>query len=48
VWLLGGDTRTVATLVGLIDAQRTGGAADAAAVARWLDDGIAPNGADSN
>jgi hypothetical protein len=45
VWLLAGDTRTVATLVGLTDAQRGGGDADAGPVARWLDDGIAPNGA---
>ena len=33
------------TLVGLTDAQRAGGDADAELVARWLDDGIAPNGA---
>ena len=45
VWLLAGDTRTVATLVGLTDAQRAGGDADAELVARWLDDGITPNGA---
>ena len=45
VWLLAGDTRTTAGLVGLTDAQRVGGEADAATVARWLDDGIAPNGA---
>ena len=45
VWLLAGDTHTVATLVGLTDAQRAGGDADAELVARWLDDGIAPNGA---
>jgi conjugative relaxase-like TrwC/TraI family protein len=45
VWLLAGDTRTVATLVGLTDAERADGAADAQLVARWLDDGIAPNGA---
>jgi conjugative relaxase-like TrwC/TraI family protein len=44
-WLLAGDTHTVATLVGLTDAQRAGGEADAELVARWLDDGIAPNGA---
>ena len=36
-WLLAGDTHTVAALVGLTDAQRAGGDADAAAVARWLD-----------
>ena len=45
VWLLAGDTDTVATLVGLSDAQRAGGDAGAELVARWLDDGIAPNGA---
>jgi conjugative relaxase-like TrwC/TraI family protein len=45
VWLLGGDTRTTAALVGLTDAQRAGGDADAAAVARWLDDWLTPNGA---
>ena len=45
VWLLAGDTHTVATLVGLTDAQRAGGDADARLVARWLDDGITPNGA---
>jgi conjugative relaxase-like TrwC/TraI family protein len=44
VWLLAGDTHTVARLVGLTDTQRTGGAADAELAARWLDDGIAPNG----
>jgi hypothetical protein len=45
VWLLAGDTHTTAKLVGLTDAQRAGGEADAERVARWLDDGIAPNGA---
>ena len=44
-WLLAGDTHTVAELVGLTDAERAGGDADAELVARWLDDGIAPNGA---
>jgi conjugative relaxase-like TrwC/TraI family protein len=44
-WLLAGDTHTVAKLVGLTDVQRAGGQADAELVARWLDDGIAPNGA---
>ncbi|WP_445169276.1 MobF family relaxase [Mycolicibacterium sp. Dal123E01] len=29
----------------MTDAQRAGGAADAVVVARWLDDGVAPNGA---
>jgi conjugative relaxase-like TrwC/TraI family protein len=42
-WLLAGDTHTVATLVGLTDGQRAG-EADAGLVARWLDDGVAPNG----
>jgi len=45
VWLLAGDTRTVAMLVGLTDAQRAGGDADPKLVARWLDDGIAADGA---
>ena len=44
-WLLAGDTHTVARLVGLTDAQRAGGDADAETVARWLDDGTAPKGA---
>lgn len=44
-WLLAGDTHTVARLVGLTDRQRAGGEADAEVVARWLDDGIAPGGA---
>lgn len=43
-WLLAGDTHTVAKLVGLTDTQRAGGQADAGPVARWLDDGITPNG----
>ncbi len=42
--LLAGDTHTAARLVGLTDVQRAGGEADAELVARWLDDGIAPNG----
>ena len=45
VWLSAGDSHTVATLVGLTDAQRAGGDADAELVARWLDDGVTPNGA---
>ncbi len=44
-WLSVGDTHTVATLVGLTDAQCAGGDADPELVARWLDDGITPNGA---
>ena len=43
VWLLAGDTHTTATLVGLTDAQRAGGGADAAVVARWLDEGVTLN-----
>ncbi|OBS02081.1 hypothetical protein A9W98_16770 [Mycobacterium gordonae] len=45
VWLCVGDTEKAAALVGLSAADRAGGPADMAAVARWLDDGIAPNGA---
>ena len=45
MWVLAGDTHTVATLVGLTDPQRAGGPADAGLVARWLDDGITPSGA---
>jgi conjugative relaxase-like TrwC/TraI family protein len=45
VWLCAGDTHTAARLVGLTDAQRAGGAAESAVVARWLDDGVAPKGA---
>jgi conjugative relaxase-like TrwC/TraI family protein len=44
VWLCAGDTRAAARLVGLTDIQRAGGEADPAVVARWLDEGIAPNG----
>jgi hypothetical protein len=47
VWLLAGDPHTTAALAGLNDIQRAGGEADAEQVARWLDDGIAPNGAHS-
>ncbi len=45
VWLCAGDAHTAARLVGLGGAQRAGGAADPDAVARWLDDGTAPNAA---
>ena len=45
VWLCAGDSHTAARLVGLTDVERAGGEADSAIVARWLDDGIAPNGA---
>jgi hypothetical protein len=44
VWLCGGDTHTAAKLVGLTDIQRAGSEADTEVVARWLDDGVAPNG----
>ena len=43
VWLLAGDTRTAARLVGLTDHQRASGQADAEVVARWLDGGTAPS-----
>ncbi|MCW2649854.1 MAG: ATP-dependent exodnase [Mycobacterium sp.] len=45
VWLCAGDANTAARLVGLGGTQRAGGAADPDAVARWLDDGTAPNAA---
>ncbi|ARV85414.1 relaxase domain-containing protein (plasmid) [Mycobacterium intracellulare subsp. chimaera] len=45
VWLCAGDAHTAAALVGLSDGQRAGGEADPEVVARWLDDGVAPNGA---
>ncbi|MDT5072234.1 MAG: hypothetical protein QOH82_1554, partial [Mycobacterium sp.] len=45
VWLCAGDARTAPGLVGLTDAQRAGGEAHAGVVTRWLDDGVAPNGA---
>lgn len=44
-WLCAGDARTTAGLVGLTDTQRAGGEAHAGVVTRWLDDGVAPNGA---
>jgi conjugative relaxase-like TrwC/TraI family protein len=44
-WLVAGDIRTTAKLAGLSDIQRAGGEADAGVVARWLDDGVTPNGA---
>jgi hypothetical protein len=44
VWLCAGDSHAAARLVGLTDAQRAGGVADAAVVARWLDDGVTPGG----
>jgi conjugative relaxase-like TrwC/TraI family protein len=44
VWLCAGDTHTAAQLSGLSDVARAGGPADPDVVARWLDDGVAPNG----
>jgi conjugative relaxase-like TrwC/TraI family protein len=44
VWLCAGDAHQAAELVGLSDVQRAGGEADPEVVARWLDDGVAPNG----
>ncbi len=45
VWVCAGDVVTAAGLVGLSDVQRAGGEVDLDVVERWLDDGIAPNGA---
>ena len=45
VWVCAGDAEKAAALVGLSAAERAGGPADMDVVARWLDDGIAPNGA---
>jgi conjugative relaxase-like TrwC/TraI family protein len=45
-WLLAGDTHTVTGLVGLADVQGAGREADSEVVAGWLDDGVAPNGAE--
>ena len=44
VWLMAGDIVSAARLVGLSDGQRAGSDADTEVVARWLDDGVAPNG----
>jgi hypothetical protein len=44
VWLCAGDTRTSGELVGLTNIQGAGGEADTQVVARWLDEGVAPNG----
>ncbi len=44
MWVCVGDAHKAAELVGLSDAERAGGEADPAVVARWLDDGIAPSG----
>ena len=44
-WLVAGDTAAVGELTGLEAAALQGGFADTTVAARWLDDGIAPNGA---
>lgn len=44
-WLVVGDAHTAASLVGLTDEQRAGGHADLDTVTRWMEEGIAPNGA---
>jgi len=44
VWVCAGDAHAAAGLVGLSDVERAGGDADPEVVARWLDDGAAPNG----
>jgi conjugative relaxase-like TrwC/TraI family protein len=44
-WVVAGDATVVGELTGLDAAALHGGFADTAVAARWLDDGIAPNGA---
>jgi hypothetical protein len=44
-WVVAGDAVAVGELTGLEGAGLQGGLADTAVAARWLDDGIAPNGA---
>jgi hypothetical protein len=44
-WVVAGDAAAVGELTGLGDAALHGGFADTTVAARWLDDGIAPNGA---
>jgi conjugative relaxase-like TrwC/TraI family protein len=44
VWTCVGDARAAAAMVGLSDDARAGGEADPEVVARWLDEGCAPNG----
>src|SRR6185312_12757208 len=44
VWLVVGDAQRAAQLAGFSHAERAAEAADLDIVARWLDDGIAPNG----
>jgi conjugative relaxase-like TrwC/TraI family protein len=45
VWLLAGDSTTAAKLVGLSGIERAGGMANLDVATRWLDEGVAPNGA---
>jgi conjugative relaxase-like TrwC/TraI family protein len=44
LWLIAGDAARTCALVGLDGRAAEGGAADPDVAARWLDDGIAPNG----
>lgn len=44
-WVVAGDKAVVGELTGLDGAALQGGFADTRVAARWLDDGIAPNGA---
>jgi conjugative relaxase-like TrwC/TraI family protein len=44
-WIVAGDATVVGRLTGFDDAALHGGFADTKMAARWLDDGIAPNGA---
>jgi len=44
-WLVAGDRPAVGELTGLTESDLAGGFADGKVVTRWLDDGIAPNGA---
>jgi conjugative relaxase-like TrwC/TraI family protein len=44
-WMVAGDKSAVGELVGLDGAALDGGFADTGVAGRWLDDGIAPNGA---
>ncbi len=44
-WVVAGDAATVGELTALDGAALDGGSVDTAVAARWLDDGIAPNGA---
>src|SRR5690242_11381098 len=45
VWMCAGDVVRAGEVAGLGAADWAGGRADLAVVERWLDDGIAPNGA---